>query len=95
MYNILQDIPIQKEEQDEFGRESLIENIAKSIIDYSKSCHRCTSIGIYGAWGEGKTSVLNLVRLKNLWHCATMRICIENITVIKPLIPMTTTDMCY
>ena len=40
----------------------MVENIAKSIIDYSKSYHRCTSIGIYGAWGEGKTSVLNLVQ---------------------------------
>lgn len=55
------DSPIDNLEQDRFGRNSLAEMIADSIIDLAKSKHRCKVYGIYGKWGEGKTSLLNLV----------------------------------
>lgn len=62
MHTILQDSPIQNESQDEFGRVPLVELIANSIIGYSKESHPCTNIGLYGAWGSGKTSLINLLK---------------------------------
>ena len=62
MHTILQDSPIHDESQDEFGRVPLVELIAKSIIAYSKESHPCTNIGLYGAWGSGKTSLINLLK---------------------------------
>lgn len=59
---ILQDDPIQNESQDELGRVPMVELIANSIIKYSKNTHPCTNIGIYGPWGCGKTSMINLVQ---------------------------------
>ena len=59
---ILQDDPIQDESQDELGRVSMVELIANSIIKYSKNTHPCTNIGIYGPWGCGKTSMINLIQ---------------------------------
>ena len=62
MHNILQDSPICEEAQDEFGRVPLVELIANSIIAFSKDNHSCTNIGLYGTWGCGKTSMINLLR---------------------------------
>ena len=59
---ILQDSPIQKQSQDELGRISMVELIGNSIIEFSKKKHHCTNLGIYGAWGCGKTSMINLVQ---------------------------------
>ncbi len=61
-YTILPDVPIQNESEDELGRSPMAELIAKSIIEFSKKDHHCTNIGIYGAWGSGKTSLINLVQ---------------------------------
>lgn len=55
------DSPIDNQEQDRLGRKSLAEMIADSIIDLAKCEHRCKVYGIYGKWGEGKTSLINLV----------------------------------
>ena len=60
--HILQDIPIQEPSEDKFGRNSMAELVANSIIEFSKNNHKCTNIGIYGAWGSGKTSLINLVQ---------------------------------
>ncbi len=59
---IFSDTPIQQVSQDEFGRASMAELIANSIIELSKADHKCTNIGIYGTWGSGKTSLINLVQ---------------------------------
>lgn len=61
MIPIIPDTPIQEAYQDEFGRTPLSELISNSIVTLSKSNHNCTIYGIYGAWGEGKTSMMNLV----------------------------------
>ena len=61
-HTILPDAPIQNESEDELGRSPMAELIAKSIIEFSKKDHHCTNIGIYGAWGSGKTSLINLVQ---------------------------------
>ena len=61
MIPITPDTPIQEVYQDEFGRTPLSELISNSIVTLSKSNHNCTIYGIYGAWGEGKTSMMNLV----------------------------------
>ena len=61
MIPITPDTPIQEAYQDEFGRTPLSELISNSIVTLSKSNHKCTIYGIYGAWGEGKTSMMNLV----------------------------------
>jgi len=61
----LADIPVKSEEQDCFQRYDFSKRIAETII------HRKVSesivIGIYGEWGEGKSSVLRFIEdnLKN------------------------------
>ena len=53
--------PIETEAQDDLDRRFLAERILRRICDES-----CPSvIGLYGGWGTGKTSLLNLVRAKN------------------------------
>lgn len=66
MISIFQDNPIREASQDEFGRIPLSELISDSIITLSKDKHACTIYGIYGAWGEGKTSMMNLVEKRLL-----------------------------
>lgn len=55
------DTPLFDENQDEFGRIPLTELISNSIITLAKEKHPCTVYGIYGAWGEGKTSMMNFI----------------------------------
>lgn len=58
--NFLADKPISEEKDDKFQRYNFSKRIAETII------HRTSSdsivIGLYGAWGEGKTSVLNFIK---------------------------------
>lgn len=60
--DLMDDRPIDRLTEDLFGRKRLVENIVKSIVDKSKRDHPCYTIGIYGKWGTGKTSLLNMVR---------------------------------
>ncbi len=53
------DKPISEEKDDKFQRYPFSKRIADSIINRSSSDN--IVIGIYGAWGEGKTSVLNFI----------------------------------
>lgn len=55
------DTPLFDEKQDEFGRTPLVELVSNSILSLSEKSHPCTVYGIYGAWGEEKTSMMNLV----------------------------------
>lgn len=53
------DLPITKSEEDALNRSNFAKNLAQAVI-------RCTfptsfSIGLYGKWGSGKTSLLNMV----------------------------------
>lgn len=58
---IKKDIPIIDESQDLFSRKPLADVIVRAIREYSLGRSSCITIGIYGPWGEGKTSVMNLV----------------------------------
>lgn len=60
--------PILAIEDDLLGRAPLVEMIAKAIIAKAEREHECYTIGIYGKWGEGKTSVLNMLKTYLLAH---------------------------
>lgn len=53
------DRPISQQVEDKFQRYDFSKRIAKTIID--RENEDCIVIGIYGAWGEGKTSVINFI----------------------------------
>lgn len=53
------DLPITKFEDDTLNRGSFAQSLAQVLQQYSLSCS--FSIGLYGAWGSGKTSLLNMV----------------------------------
>lgn len=70
-----EDSPIKTKTEDKYGRNRLVENIAKVIESKTKAKHSSFTIGLYGAWGEGKTSVLNLLKEKldgidNIYQCS-------------------------
>lgn len=56
------DIPITDVSQDLFSRKPLTDIIVKAIREYVSYSTNCITIGIYGEWGEGKTSVMNIVK---------------------------------
>lgn len=53
------DHPIQNPSEDRFNRWPFAKRIADTLRDREDPA--CIVLGIYGAWGEGKTSVLNLI----------------------------------
>ena len=56
MYN--SDKPIENFEDDILGRKNFSKNLGKAILSLTSNDH--ITIGLYGKWGSGKTSVLNL-----------------------------------
>mgnify|MGYP002624478431 CR=1 FL=1 len=60
--NTLSDEPISNEEEDILKRASFVNNLADSIISWDKE--KSLVIGLYGKWGVGKTSILNLTEKK-------------------------------
>lgn len=58
------DIPITDASHDLFSRKPLTDILVKAIREYASYSTNCITIGIYGAWGEGKTSVMNIVRTR-------------------------------
>lgn len=56
----LSDAPIETPEQDRFNRSGFAHRIAETI--HNRTDPSSLVIGVYGAWGDGKTSVLNLIR---------------------------------
>ncbi|WP_019679647.1 KAP family P-loop NTPase fold protein [Ruminococcus flavefaciens] len=55
----LTDLPIEKIDNDLLGRGIFAHRIAESILNYKSD--ECLTIGIYGGWGDGKTSLANMV----------------------------------
>ena len=53
------DLPITKAKDDILNRSSFAKNLAKVLLEYS--CSSSLSIGLYGEWGSGKTSLLNMI----------------------------------
>jgi hypothetical protein len=66
MITFTEDRPIERIEDDLFGRGPIVDMISNAIIQKAKNEHGCYVIGIYGKWGEGKSSVLNMVESKLL-----------------------------
>ena len=60
--NTLSDEPICNETDDILKRSSFVNNLADSIISWDKE--KSLVIGLYGKWGVGKTSILNLTENK-------------------------------
>lgn len=53
------DLPIAKLEEDGLNRGSFAESLAKTLVQYSFPSS--LTIGLYGEWGSGKTSLLNML----------------------------------
>ncbi len=60
---IRKDTPILNVADDLLNRDNFVESLKQSIINYSDNDESLT-IGLYGKWGEGKTSVINLLKKK-------------------------------
>lgn len=62
-YSLIYETPIEKEEEDSYKRRQYAEIVAQKI---NNNFHKAGSfvIGITGNWGSGKTSFLNLIKLK-------------------------------
>jgi hypothetical protein len=59
------DQAIQRSEQDELGISAFVSRLVRPLVDWPQG--QSLVVGLYGPWGSGKTSVLNLVeeRLKS------------------------------
>lgn len=53
--------PIETEAQDRFGRAAFVRRIATGLIGRDGKKARGVVVGVVGAWGSGKSSVLNLL----------------------------------
>ena len=58
------DTPIKDDRYDLFSRKPLADILVTAIREYAKSASSCVTIGIYGAWGDGKTSLMNIVKTR-------------------------------
>ena len=58
--NLLNDKPIEDPRHDKFGFDSFAKALAESIINNENP--EGTVIAIYGSWGSGKSSIINLVK---------------------------------
>lgn len=57
--NFSSDKPISSSQDDKFQRYDFAKRIANTIVE--RKNEDCVVIGVYGAWGEGKTSVVNFI----------------------------------
>ena len=62
MIMLIEDIPVYDISQDSLGRKSLVGLIVNAIKEKVKANHSAMAIGIYGVWGEGKTSLMRMVQ---------------------------------
>ena len=75
---VIIDSPVSKIVDDKLGRENIVDLIVDSINNHVQNDHPCLVYGIYGKWGEGKTSLLNFIGEKLLAQGAN-----DNINIIK------------
>lgn len=61
---VIQDTPLTNMADDKLGRENIVDLVVDSINAYVQKDHPCLVYGIYGKWGEGKTSLMNFVEEK-------------------------------
>jgi hypothetical protein len=54
--------PIERASEDALGRMNFVRRLEDALIDKSTMKSRGIAIGVTGAWGSGKSSVLNLLR---------------------------------
>ena len=59
---IKQDIPLTDICQDRFGRENIVDLFVDSINQVVSTNHSCVVYGIYGKWGDGKSSMMNFIK---------------------------------
>lgn len=59
---IKQDIPLTDIGQDRFGRENIVDLFVDSINQVVSTNHSCVVYGIYGKWGDGKSSMMNFIK---------------------------------
>ncbi|MFC1993125.1 P-loop NTPase fold protein, partial [Chloroflexota bacterium] len=57
--DLLTDEPISDPAQDRLGRDTFAANLTESLLSYEN--HSCLTLAIYGRWGSGKTSLMNLI----------------------------------
>jgi len=60
--NFSSDRPISNQQDDKFQRYEFAKRIANTIVE--RESEDCIVIGVYGAWGEGKTSVINFIEIE-------------------------------
>lgn len=69
------DEPIATSKEDRFGRENFANAVAEALVTVPN--HKSITVGLYGTWGSGKTSIINLAT----GHLAQKHG--ENVVVIK------------
>ena len=55
------DRPINKKSEDFLNRKDFSNTITNAIVEYNDSNQESLTIGLYGKWGSGKTSIVNMV----------------------------------
>lgn len=53
------DEPIKNTNEDALSRSNFSKKLAKTLLDMNASSGFC--IGLYGEWGSGKTSIINMI----------------------------------
>lgn len=59
---LINDIAITSKEQDELGRKNLVDLVVDTIKLKDSKQHPSICIGVYGEWGEGKTSFMKMIK---------------------------------
>ena len=60
--NILCDTPLSNISKDKFKRGPIVNMIVDSVSNMVMTDHVCMVYGIYGKWGEGKSSLMNFIK---------------------------------
>lgn len=53
--------PINSRSEDFLDRKEFSDNIANAILNYDDATNSSLTIGLYGKWGSGKTSIVNMI----------------------------------
>ena len=61
MSSLSVDKPISKKEEDFLERKSFSEAVTNAILGYEDKYNESLTIGLYGKWGSGKTSIINMI----------------------------------